>query len=986
MRRVRLAKVLSAFMALLMFLGTFSVSVFAAEQKSNTGTSATSSKSGSIAEVQEILSEMSYADYLESHADASNAKTTIAVKAINYDAAGTTAEVKVVSDIGGRSGEVLYIPEDGAVAWKINVPETAMYELSFDYYADDSKTTSVERVLRVDGSVPYNEARYLSMGKFWEYDLDEGERFVQDIGGNELRPSKIQKPQWSQYTICDSTGSYNGTFSLYLTAGEHTISLEGSRNAVYLDEFRFHPATTVKSYEEVQKEYAAKGYTPVSENATLRISAEYPSAMSDQSIVPISDRTSAITEPQDPAKIRLNTIGGSNWKTIGQWIEWQVEPTETGLYQIVARFEQNFLNGMFVSRKLTINGELPFAEAEFLTFNYDKGWQVQPLGREGVPFEFYFEAGKTYTIRLEVNLGDIAEILREVQDHLTTINNIYLKIVQLTGLPADSYRDYKFATHIPETIDQMLVEEKSLYDISNRLVELTGDKGSQAATLEEVAFLLGRMGRDEDEIAKSLTRLKTLIGSLGTWINTCRNQGLLLDYLQLQPSTSELPKAKEGFFKAAWFEIQMFFSSFVTDYNTLGAMKEIDEDNSIEVWMATGRDQSQIIRQMINDEFTPKEGIAVNLKLVAANTLLPATLAGVGPDVSMFEIQSHAVNYAIRGAVNSLNDFEGFDEVVSRFHESALVPLSLYGKTYGLPDTQSFYMMFYRKDVFADLNIDVPKTWDDIKAVLPVLQSKQMSIGLPKELEGLKIFLYQKGGDLYADDGMRINLDSNVALDAFKELCNLFNRYSLKLTYDFQNYFRSGEIPLAIVTYDQYIQLSVFATELRGLWEFVELPGTVSEDGTINNASPSTVTASLMMSATKNPEAAWEYMKWWSSADAQARYGNDLVTVMGSSQMHPTANLEALGELSWSASDYANLMKQFENLVGTPEYPGGYIITRYVQFAFLETYNDDVEPVTAMQAYINTINKEITRKRREFGFDTLEIGETLADRQKEKSE
>ena len=140
------------------------------------------------------------------------------------------------------------------------------------------------------------------------------------------------------------------------------------------------------------------------------------------------------------------------------------------------------------------------------------------------------------------------------------------------------------------------------------------------------------------------------------------------------------------------------------------------------------------------------------------------------------------------------------------------------------------------------------------------------------------------------------------------------------------------------------------------------------------------------MSATKNPEAAWEYMKWWSSADAQARYGNDLVTVMGSSQMHPTANLEALGELSWSASDYANLMKQFENLVGTPEYPGGYIITRYVQFAFLETYNDDVEPVTAMQAYINTINKEITRKRREFGFDTLEIGETLADRQKEKSE
>ena len=994
MKREMLLKVLSLAMALLMLLGSMTV-VFAAEGTDGTQEGAKEDKtvygagkspftSSSIEEVQEILSELSYEEYLEKYVG-QRADGEIVIKAADYFADATTADVSVQNGVDGRDN-VLLTPETGVTAWKVNVPKDAYYELAIDYYADAEKTTSVERLLRVDGVVPYKEARYLVLNKTWVYILEAGETFIQDINGNELRPAKAQKPGWSTYTMCDSTGSYNGAFTLYLTEGEHVITLESTRNAVTLDTITLKSKAIVPNYSAVKSGYAAKGYKSVSSDATLKIQAEYPSAMSDQSIFPVSDRTSSITEPQDPSKIRLNTIGGSNWKTVGQWIEWTVVPSETGLYKIAARFEQNFLNGMFVSRKLTINGELPFEEAEFVSFNYDSGWQTAFLGADGEDYEFYFEANKSYTIRLEVNLGGIADILRDVQSHLATINNIYLKIIQLTGLPADSYRDYKFYQHIPETIDQMIVEEKALYEISDELTAFTGEKGSQAATLDEVAYLLGRMGRDEDEIAKSLTRLKTLIGSLGTWLNNCRAQGLLLDYLQLQGTDEALPKANASFLQALGFELKMFFASFVTDYNTLGAMQEIDEDNSIEVWMATGRDQSQIVRQMINDQFTPESGIAVNLKLVAANTLLPATLSGVGPDVSMFEIQSHAVNYAIRGAVNALNDYNGFDEVAARFDESALMPLTLYGKTYALPDTQSFYMMFYRKDIFADLGIDVPKTWDDLKAVLPVLQSKQMLVGLPKELMGLLMFLYQKDGELYADEGMRINLDSNVALDAFKELCDLFNQYSLKITYDFQNYFRSGEMPLAIVPYEQHIQLSVFATEIRGLWEFVTIPGTPAADGTLNCASPSTVTESLMMSATKNPEASWEYMKWWTSAGAQARYGNDLVTVMGSSQMHPTANIEALSEMSWSTTDYANLMNQFDNLVGTPEFPGGYIITRYVSFAFLETYNDDADPVMSIQKYINTINKEITRKRKEFGYETLEIGQTLDEKRQQEAQ
>lgn len=40
-----------------------------------------------------------------------------------------------------------------------------------------------------------------------------------------------------------------------------------------------------------------------------------------------------------------------------------------------------------------------------------------------------------------------------------------------------------------------------------------------------------------------------------------------------------------------------------------------------------------------------------------------------------------------------------------------------------------------------------------------VLQNKKLEIGMPIGLNGLQIFLFQQGIDLYADDGWRINLD-----------------------------------------------------------------------------------------------------------------------------------------------------------------------------------------------------------------------------------
>ncbi|MEG1743777.1 MAG: extracellular solute-binding protein, partial [Clostridia bacterium] len=419
----------------------------------------------------------------------------------------------------------------------------------------------------------------------------------------------------------------------------------------------------------------------------------------------------------------------------------------------------------------------------------------------------------------------------------------------------------------------------------------------------------------------------------------------------------------------------------------------------VEVWTSSSRDQAQIIRTLVDDDFMERYNIPINVKLVTGDTLLPATLAGTGPDVSMGNAQSTPINYAIRSAVLSLNDTNGgydfndfskyennpvykdilddvdtFDEVTKRFAPTAMVPLTLYGKAYGIPENMSFSMMFYRKDIFAEQNIKVPDTWDDFKAIISTLQAKTMDIGFPTGVGGSTILMYQQGEkmydegnydsyladypELFADgkntytdengkvipktDGMTINLDSDIALSTFNDVCKYFTNYSFPVTYTFPDRFRNGTMPLGILDYTTYNTLIVFAPEIKGLWEFTPLPGTKSADGsTINNTSVASVSAMIMMRSVTDDNAfsAWTFMQWWTSAKIQSSYANEMEALLGPSAKQNTANIEALELMAWSKDELDSLKAQFNAVTCTPEYPGSYIIGRYTNFAFLGVYN-----------------------------------------------
>jgi hypothetical protein len=106
-----------------------------------------------------------------------------------------------------------------------------------------------------------------------------------------------------------------------------------------------------------------------------------------------------------------------------------------------------------------------------------------------------------------------------------------------------------------------------------------------------------------------------------------------------------------------------------------------------------------------------------------------------------------------------------------------------------------------------------------------------------------------------------------------------------------------------------------------------------------------------------------------------------MVALIGPSAKYESANVKALNNLSWTASEKLAIEEQMSHLSSIVNYPGSYIINRYTKFAFLAAVNDGADAVDALTGYIDDINAEIKRKREEFGdlLPTLEADEEPSD-------
>lgn len=945
----------------------------AAESVENAETTSLTTTSASTGSVISTLNsrENTYSAYYDRYVGTERPDELVAVNAASY--IGTDDKAKVsVETVDGKEA-LVWSNDSGRVDFTVNITATGLYNLAFDYYMLEGGGNTAELSVLIDGESPYDTATRITLSKKW---VNRNEIAV-DQYGNQIRPPQIEQLCWQTTPIKDIDGLFADPLLFYLTEGEHTISFESTKAHFAFSEFRFYNEKENPTYAE----YAASvgnGTTP-SDTTAIDIPIEGENAIwkSDQTLYPTYDRTSYVTSPSDPTKMKYNTIGAENWGKATQQITFEFDMPESGWVKLGIRARQNSMRGFYSCRKLYIDGVVPCQEAEQINFYYSTDWTVTtPKDANGNDMYFYLEKG-THTITLEAVVSEIGDVMRRLDDVIFDLNTYYRNIIQITGPTPDEFNDYMVDKIIPTLLDDFATIASQLRSEKQFIEDITGTEGSEAIALEKLAIILDRCIKKPDEIPTLLSSIKDNITAVSSWMRQYREQPLELDLIEVVSQDQKFTSVKKNFFKSFGYGVQAFVGSFFEDYNSISSAGE----DAINVWVSLGRDQASVVKEMVDSYYAPEhpdQPVAISLVL---GGIVEATLAGKGPDVALFIGGDFPIQLAARNVLTDLTQFEDYEEVTGRFAERAMTLYTYNDGVYGLPVSQNFPMTFYRSDILESFGFDgPPETWDELIGMLPVLQRNYMAVGLilPSTMIGttteagstFAMMMLQQGVNFYNEEQTATNFHTQEAVSAFEKWTKFYTTYSFEQTYDAFTRFRTGEMPILIQNYTFYNQLSVAAPEIKGLWSFAPVPGTLREDGTVDHTANSGGSGAIIFTKCKDQDTAWEFIKWFTSTEIQIEYGNTIEAVMGAMGRFDTANMEALEQLQWSQNELDQIMAQMNQLVEIPIIPASYAVTRNIMNAFRAVVNDADNARDTLLWYNRDINAEIERKREDLGLST----------------
>ncbi|MBQ6885768.1 MAG: extracellular solute-binding protein [Clostridia bacterium] len=912
-----------------------------------------------------------YSAYLENNKDLNKD-----VQEINADIKSVVttddAIIETVVEFEGKSDVLKWNNGEGSITFSFNVLEEGLYNIALDYYMLEAGTKSMDFSILIDGNQPFDGVDNISVPRIF---VDAGEVRKDGIG-NEFAPEQKEVFAWQNKRITDAEGLNAKPYLFAFTKGEHTLTIYDCSCPVAIAAIMLCAEEKISSYQDVLKTYKELGYTNYKGNQ-IDIQGEKAYLKSSNNLISQSDATSANVTPYDSLRSKVNYIGGNNWSGSGDTISWEVVVPEDGLYSITFAYQQSYIVNGSSYRVLRVDGEIPFAEAAEINFDYCNKWDIKEFAdKSGTPYLIYLKEGRR-VLSLEVNLGCLSEFATELKNQIYELGAIYREIVMITGETPDSNRDYSLFTQIPDLEERL----KKCYNALNSLIaeaDSLSEKGSSGntATLKNMSAVIKRMldYKYQAQIYKS--SFYDNYSSISAWLYEIINMPLDIDAIYI---TSPEKKAKHlgaDFWERLTFGLKRFLLSWSADYNSISG--DVGED-SISLWVNWGRDQVQVLNYLAQSDFTTSTGIGVDIKMTNA-TLIQGILSGNGPDCYLHMSRTEPVNLAMRGGLYDLSQFKDFDEVSSRFMPTATTPYKYKDGVYALPDTQTFSVMFYRQDILDELGVEVPETWDDFIAASAIIMRNNMQVGLPYTqitdmnqvnlgLGALNIYptlLMQRGVNLYDDKFSSVDMTSEEAVNTFTMWTDFYNKYSFPKTYDFYNRFRTGTMPLAIQSCTQYNTISAAASEIRGLWGITLIPGTMDENGNVNHSQAGAGTGCAILKSSDNIDGAWEFLKWWTRDDIQLKYSQNVESILGITGRNMTSNVEALSGLSWNNDDFEILKEQWALVDEMPEVPGGYYVPRVVDQAFWNVVGNGKGIEETLLKWDKVADNEIAEKQSQY--------------------
>lgn len=862
------------------------------------------------------------------------------------------------------------IGKNDFIEYEVSISEAGLYNLEYQYRVASRSLENATLSILIDNKHQYEEQKTIDLPLKW---IDETKEFSIDRYGDEV----LSNQYIDQSTL--TTKLYNNTYTttdallFKFEEGINTIKVENvSATKVFLEKL-----TVVSQEKDIgYKDYHIKNnqYNIIDEIIEID-SREYSSKNS--SYIHLESLNDPSVYPFNATYKKLNVISGNSWDEAGQEIEYIFDVSKEGLYEISLHY-LNTKDDFSVFRSIYINNEIPFKELKAYEFkSLDKNnWQNEVLRNNEENFKIHLKAGKN-SLKLKAEVDPLSESLKTLQLVIDHINKFALDIRKEAGRVVDKDRTWRFTENIPETPEYLKAYEvllKSIItDLSNYAI-----KGHNSATLSYLQKALNKLAiisKDPDVIPLYLDDLSGGTGSmaqyLGDSLSRINQQPLSLNAMYVSNNNS-LPKANAGFFTKLKSQFTAFISSFTSDKYKMTT----SDDDVVEVWVNRPITYVDMMQKMADQLFTPKTGIEVKLSVMQdANKIIMASAADQQPDVALGLASHIPYDLAIRNAAYDLTSFPDYWNFVSDFAPGAHIPYILNDRAYAISETLDFNVLMYRKDIFDSLSIPIPNSWQDVIDILPELQKYGMNFYHPiaggdsiKWFYQTSGFIYQFGGSLYDETGMKTTIGEDKAVQGMTFLNNLFINYSMpEQVPSFYNSFRYATLPIGIADFQTYLLIKNAAPELSGQWEIAPYPS-IEVNGEENRYYIANGSSALIMESTKLANESWKFLKWWMSEDTQIDFAFNLESTYGPTFAWLSANLKAFRNSPFPEDHREIIEEQFKWLIDVPRTPGQYMVERSLSDIWNSAVFNGLPTGNAIDQYTIQMDREIRRKMIEFGY------------------
>ncbi len=909
-------------------------------------------------------------------------KVSSGYKAPNYEYKGGKVEFpidivldkafadKLTTDNKGYKNNVAQLAVGDTISMTVEVPETALYWISFDYLSNDDSILPIELSFKVDGEYPFYEARNLKFETTW---VSDGKADL-DRYGNEIVTMPEKDKRWESKYLMDASYRYTEPLLVSLEKGTHSFEIAMGEGAVLLGNISLVAPTEIPEYI---------GFKPASGEALIEIEAEDFYERNDSSIHAAGEYDSALSPVSSKEKV-LNILDGDSFKTAGQTVTYQFEVTVPGYYYLGMNYRQGDKNGFPVYLDVKIDGEIPYDEFRSYPVASTKTYLTTTFQDElGQNLSVYLDAG-VHTVSFTISAEAIRFALEAVDDIMNAVNDLSLEVTKVAGTNKDKYRDLKLTRYIPDVQYRLHNWVNQLNELMEQAAYLPGVDAEEGSDVAAFAYLgiaakqLNTLAEEPDELIYRVDELSNSSNSINTqianFVDIINDNILSIDRIYVYQEDAELPEGL-GFFQSIWMAIKRFFYSFFgQSYSATNVNKE-----HIQVWVNRPRQYVEIMQKMIDEQFTPTTGIEVDLSLMTdANKLVLSNASGDTPDIAT------GLNYALpfelgtRGALVDLTKFDNYKEVFGRYSEGMLVPSVIGDGLYSLPETMNFYVMFYRTDVLEKIGLEIPETMDELIAMLPDLQMRGLNVcyqtapmAAMRNYHGTTPLIFQNGGSLYGRTAQDLMIDSEECVEGLTQLTELFTIYDLPVDVpNFYQHFRNGDLPIGFADFNSYNLILNAAPEIANSWGVALVPGIKDEaTGEIKRYMSGGAESTIMFASTDEREQkAWDFMCWWSSAEVQAEFGQMLQIMYGDEYIWPTANLEAFAMLPFPTADKEVVLEQATYILEAPRLLGGYMLEREMSNIFNNVVVDGENLRSRIDDAVKIVNRETNRKLEEFGY------------------